>query len=235
MLPALSIQIVGSEQLASEIKKYGEPVVTPTDVVPRGSETFEFEKWTFKLVTPVNFAHSGADSYILAPDGVIKYVDFNYPGRLPLAYISSSQSITGWIEFLRHVLGEEWIFADLGHANVGNKADIQLTFDYLSDLYDAYFTVVAPVWEKGKYFEPGLMVKSPDDSAGVFWENIVNVSAEKMAHEVYEKWKDQLHAEVIRSHAYKVFEDAFLHYNWSNNHGIRPDFSPIDPSSRNRN
>ena len=108
-----------------------------------------FEDFTFVLGTPVASAHSAADSYVLTPDGVIMYADFNYPGRVPLAYISSSYNITGWIDFLRHVLGEDWQFANLAHANVGYKKDIEKTFAYLSDLYDAFETEIFPGWANG--------------------------------------------------------------------------------------
>ena len=84
-----------------------------------------FESFEFILATPIVAAHSAADSYVLTPDGVIMYVDFNYPGRVTLVYISSSYDITGWIDFLRHALGEDWQFANLGHANIGYKRDIE--------------------------------------------------------------------------------------------------------------
>lgn len=229
----LELRVIGSEKLAREVKRYQDPIVAPTETVPTSRETFRFETWDFKLVTPVETAHSGADSYIITPDGVIKYVDFNYPGRLPLAFISSSQSITGWIEFLRHAAGEDWQFADLGHANVGYKKDIDLTFEYLNDVYNAFFTAIAPMWERGEFFRAGYIISSPEDTAGIFWHNFVDTATDKMVDVVKEKWKDVQHAEVLRSHNYKVFEDAFLHYNAIDNPSVRPIFTPISPSERN--
>ncbi len=227
----IELRIIGSERLAHQIKRYKNSLATPTEIVPQEKETFKFEKWTFKFVTPVEWGHSGADSYIITPDGVIKYVDFNYPGRLPLAYISSSQSITGWIEFLRHVKGEDWQFADLGHANIGYKKDIDLTFEYLKDLYDAFFEVASPAWNSGAYLQPGVAMQ-PGDSSGIFWGNVVDSMTETVAKTVFDKWKMVVHAEVIRSHAYKVMEDAFLHYNVGHDPSVRPDFTPIDPAAR---
>ena len=52
-----------------------------------------------------------------------------------------------------------------------------------------------------------------------------------MAAKVYPKWKHLPQSEVIRSHAYKVFEDAFLNYN-AEVGALRPDFSPIAPAKK---
>lgn len=52
-----------------------------------------------------------------------------------------------------------------------------------------------------------------------------------MARKVYPKWKHLPQSEVIRSHAYKVFEDSFLNYNPEVG-ATRPDFAPIVPASR---
>lgn len=224
----IELRIVASESAAREIAAHQNNVEPPTEVLADGRSTFQFEQWEFVLGTPVVSAHSAADSYVLTPDGVIMYVDFNYPGRVPLAYVSSSINITGWVDFLRHVLGEEWTFANLGHANVGYKRDIERTFDYLGDLYDAYATEIYPRWARGEAIQKGVEVNGPGLTAGVFWGNYVDESAEIMARKVYPGWKSVPQSEVIRSHAYKVFEDAFLNYNPEVG-ALRPNFDPITP------
>ncbi len=224
----IELRIIASESAAREIKIHKNNIAPPTEVVADGRSTFQFEKWEFVLGTPVVSAHSAADSYVLTPDGVIMYVDFNYPGRLPLGYISSSHNITGWVDFLRHVQGEEWTFANLGHANVGYKRDIEKTFAYLSDLYDAFLTEILPDWNTGRAIAEGVKRQGPGLTAGVFWSNYVDASAETMAKKVYPKWKDAGQVEVIRSHAYKVFEDSFLNYN-AEVGALKPDFTPIPP------
>ena len=49
-----------------------------------------------------------------------------------------------------------------------------------------------------------------------------------MAKKVYPKWQHVGQSEVIRSHAYKVFEDSFLNYNPEEN-VVRPLFTAIEP------
>ncbi len=220
----IDLRIIASASAAREIAAHQNNVAPPTEVIPDGRGKFSFEDWEFVLGTPVVSAHSTADSYVLTPDGVITYVDFNYPGRVPLGYISSSHNITGWVDFLRYVLAEDWQFANLGHANVGYKRDIDRTFEYLSDLYDAYASEVLPAWEHGEAFR---RFAGPTHTAGVFWSNFVDDAAQKMAAKVYPKWRDVAQSEVIRSHAYKVFEDAFLNYNPSEG-VVKPDFRPLD-------
>ena len=224
----MALRIVASASAEREIKAHQNNVAPPTEVVADGRSTFNFEKWEFIIGTPVVSGHSAADSYVLTPDGVVMYVDFNYPGRAPLAYISSSFNITGWIDFLRHVLGEDWQFANLGHANIGYKKDIERTFEYLGDLYDAYMTEIAPRWASGEAIGESQATNGPGLTAGLFWGNYVDESAERMAAKVYPKWKHLPQSEVIRSHAYKVFEDAFLNYNPEVG-ALGPDFSPIAP------
>ena len=75
-------------------------------------------------------------------------------------------------------------------------------------------------------------MQSPTDAAAIYWGNTVDIATAQMAQKVYGKWKDTQHAEVIRSHCYKVFEDAFLHYNLANDPSVRPDFTPISPAAR---
>ena len=224
----VELRIVASESAAREISIHQNNVAPPTEIVANGRTTFSFEGRDFILGTPVASAHSPADSYVLNPDGVITYVDFNYPGRLPLAYISSSHDITGWVNFLRHVLGEDWDYAVLGHANVGYKRDIRQTFAYLDDLYDAFNTLILPDWSTGKSIGEAVQKNGPGLTAGVFWGNYVEQSTETVAQAVYPRWKHLAHSEVIRSHAYKVFEDVFLNYN-PEVQSVKPQFDPIAP------
>lgn len=224
----IELRIIASASAAREIAAHQQNVAPPTEVIPDGRSTFRFENFEFVLGTPVVSAHSAADSYVLTPDGVVTYVDFNYPGRVPLAYVSSSYNMTGWIDFLRHVLGEGWRYANLGHANVGYKRDIKKTFAYLEDLYDVFASDIAPAWATGAAIGAGVQQHGPGLTAGVFWGNYVEASAEIMAQKVYPKWQKVAHSEVIRSHAYKVFEDAFLNYNPEVG-AIKPRFDPIKP------
>ena len=224
----VELRIVASESAAREISIHQNNVAPPTEIVANGRTTFSFEGRDFILGTPVASAHSPADSYVLNPDGVITYVDFNYPGRLPLAYISSSHDITGWVNFLRHVLGEHWDYAVLGHANIGYKRDIRQTFAYLEDLYDAFNTLILPDWSTGKSIGEAVQKNGPGLTAGVFWGNYVEQSTETVAQAVYPRWKHLAHSEVIRSHAYKVFEDVFLNYN-PEVQSVKPQFDPIAP------
>ena len=222
------LRIITSASAAREIKAHQNNAAPPTEILADGRSKFMFEDFEFVMGTPIVAAHSAADSYIRTPDGVIMYADFNYPGRVPLAYVSSSYNMTGWIDFLRHVLGEKWQVANLAHGNVGYKKDIELTFAYLGDLYDAYMTEIAPSWSTGSAIGGALAKQGPGLTAGVFWGNYVDESAEIMARKVHPKWKHVGQSEMIRSHAYKVFEDAFLNYNPEVD-VVKPLFSPILP------
>ncbi len=115
--------------------------------------------------------------------------------------------------------------------NVGYKRDIVKTFDYLEDLYDVFMTDIATSWATGKAIGDSIATNGTGLTAGLFWGNYVDQSAEYMARKVYPKWKHVGQSEVIRSHAYKVFEDSFLNYNLEEG-VVKPKFTPIIPTTR---
>ena len=109
----ISLRIIASESANQEVISHKRNALKPTDVIPDGHATFQFEGQTFRHVTPAKVAHTGADSYTITPDGVAHVVDFFYPGILPLAQTSGVKDQAGYILFLRHLLGEDWTFANL--------------------------------------------------------------------------------------------------------------------------
>lgn len=215
----IELRIIGSQNCAKEIKRYKYSMLMPTEIVPNGRQTFEFEGQTFKFVTPVDWAHCGADSYIITPDGVIQFVDFVYPAQLPMCDISGVQNMTGYIEFLRYVAGEpDWQFANLGHGNVGSRTDVERTLEYFQDLY----TAMMASW---KGFNPMGLQRFKGEIPGVFIRNLFDHGAEQLAMQMKEKWSRFPHWEVSRDHAEKVMWDVVLNYDHKRK--IIPDFDPI--------
>lgn len=223
----MDLRIIASEQCVREIKRYKNSVRMPTEVVPSTRNTFTFEGHIFKHVTPSDWAHSGADSYIITPDGVAMIVDFFYPGYLPLAEVSGVQNMTGYIEALRHLSGEDWQYANLGHANVGYKKDLSQTLEYLEDLYNAAYEI----WPG---FAPeGLVPFYAGNHVGVMIRNLFDMAVQQMALSVKDKWSHLPHWEVARDHAAKVLWDFSLNYDYTSAREIgdklraMPDFDPI--------
>ena len=49
--------------------------------------------------------------------------------------VSVVQNLTEYLEFVRHIAGEpDWVYANLGHSNVGNSEDVMRTLEY----FEAY-------------------------------------------------------------------------------------------------
>ena len=65
---------------------------------------------------------------------------------------------------------------------------------------------------------------------GVFWGNYLDATSEPMAQKNSDKWQSMPHSEVVRRHAYKVFEESFLNHNFAENPHLRPDLNPICPA-----
>ena len=73
------------------------------------------------------------------------------------------------------------------------------------------------------------MAIGSQDTVGVFWGNDLDASSAPMAQKNSGKWPNMPHAEVVRRHAYKVFEASFLNHNIAENPDVRPDLCPIAP------
>ncbi len=215
-----ALRIIGSERAVREMKRYKMPVPQPTEVLPDGRRTFDFEGRTFKFVTPADWAHCGADSYVITPDKVIMFVDFVYPQRLPMAKFSGVENMNGYVEFLRYVAGEQWDFACYGHDNVGHKKDVLMTLDYIKDLYTTFFNFARMAWNP-KAFE------GSKDHVGVFIRNTFDGVSGMVAAAMKAKWGKFPHYEIARDHAVEVMWDGFLNYDFLLHPEIKPDFTPI--------
>ena len=215
----ITVRIISSENGVREIARYKHSVEPPTEIIANGRGEFTFEQWTFKYVTPVDWAHTGADSYTITPDGVLHVVDFFYPGRLPLLEVSGVQNMTGFIEFCRYVAGEQdWQFANLGHANIGYRKDVLLTLEYFQDLYSHGSRVF-------KGFRPMDFQNFKGQNTAVMLRLMFDGAAAQLTQLVAAKWNHYPHWEVARDHADKVLWDLALNYNYHDN--VLPDFTPI--------
>lgn len=183
-------RVIASDRFVRESRKYQLPVPQPTEVLPTPRASFSFDDKDFKLVTPVEWGHSGADSYILFPDKVITFVDFVQAGRLPLLDVSGVQNMRGYINFLRHVMGEDWDYANVGHQNVGSKLDGARTLEYFEDLYEAWFELRIPLLGLP---ELARRAKAQDEHVGVFLRNFFDRVAVEVVLKVQNKWGDQPH------------------------------------------
>lgn len=78
------VRIIGSDRLVEAMDRYQPVVPRPSEIIPAPGGHFTFDDSRFKLATPVDVAHSTADSYVLFRDGVKPFIDFVYANRLPL-------------------------------------------------------------------------------------------------------------------------------------------------------
>ncbi len=222
------LRIIGSEASTREIGRHKNMIPMPTEVIPDGYSTFTFEGETFRYVTPVNVAHTGADSYTITPDGVAHVVDFFYPGILPLAQTSGVKDLTGYINFLRAFMGEDWDFVNLGHDNVGYKSDLAMTLEYHQDLFAAAYE-----------FWPGFGAEGLQPFrgqwAGLIIRNLFDQVTTAIAEAQREKWGHLPQWEVAWDHAHMVLWDFALNWDYegARRDGDRsraiPDFTPIPP------
>ena len=223
---SIDLRIITSEQGLTEIRRY-RSLPEPTQVLPNGRATFFFEDFEFVYATPVRWAHTGADSYTITPDGVVTFIDFVYPGALPFQEVSVVQNLTGYLEFVRHIAGEpDWVYANLGHSNVGNREDLMRTLEYFEDLYTNWVKLIGPKSHDPYPGEQGVT------NTAVSLKKFFDQSAEELSNSMKEKWGTFSQFEVVRDHATEVHKDMYLNYApWL---GAIPEFTPIEPKHMTR-
>lgn len=220
-----TLRVIATDQFVEASALYKQPIPQPTEIIETPVGYFEFDGKKFKVGTPVTVAHSMADSYVLFPDKVMTFIDFIYPGRLPLHDFSGVQNMTGYITFLRHVLGEDWKVANTGHVNVAHRKDLEFTLEYTKDIYDAWFESIRRNWNTPAF----VRAKAKGDYVAVWLRNTFDRVAYEVAAELEPKYGKYPHFELAIDHALKVQWDGFLHYDHTNHPEIRPDFTPITP------
>lgn len=217
------LRIVGSERIVQAMDNYQQALPRPTEVVKGKAGYFDFDGENIKLATPVDVAHSTADSYVLFPDRTIMFVDFVHADRLPIHDISGAQNMNGYVTFLRHVAGEQWDFANFAHINIGSRQDLELTMQYIEDLYDAWFEVMPENWNIPAF----ARAKLQNDFIGIWLRNVFDRVAYEMAVKLEPKYGHMPQFELAIDHALKIMWDAYLHYDFVNRPDVRPKFTPI--------
>ncbi len=218
-----TLRIIATDQFVQASELYQQRIPKVTEVVDTPVGYFEFDNKRFKMGTPVSVAHSMADSYILFPDRTITFIDFVYAARLPLHDFSGVQNMTGYITFLRHVLGEEWDLANTGHVNPTSREDVEMTLQYTKDLFDAWFETITDNWGVPTF----LRGKAKNDYVAVWLRNTFDKVAYEMAAKLEPKYGHLPHFELALDHALKVQWDGFLHYDFTHHPDVRPEFTPI--------
>lgn len=228
-----NLEIIASQWAADEIAMFGYPIAAPTKTVKERYGNFKFEQWKFRMGTPVNVAHTPADSYIVTPDRVMHVVDFVHAGRLTFLEASVVQNLDGFVLFLRHLAGEEgnYDFLNPGHLNVAYPRDVSRALDYYRAMYLAW-------WESVQELPMEDFVDPTQDNAVVWLRNYFDAVAEKMFHKLAPDFGHIRFFEVARDHASKVHENQFLHrlsgvappnFGPSPAYPPIPSFDPIPP------
>ncbi len=225
----IEVRVIGSTATAREIRDYRMPIPLPTETLLVGRQTFQFDGKPFIYNTPTTWAHTGADAYTITPDGVAHVVDMFYGNRLPLHDYSGVQNMKGWIIFLRHLAGEQWKFANIGHVNVASRPGIMRSLQYTKDLYDAWFEVAPKYWNRD--FFPHAEVG--ESYVATFLRNLFDKISFEVALKLKPKYGHLPHWTLSHDHAMKVQWDLFLNYSFLDRPDIRPDFTPIKPSKVN--
>ena len=223
----VDVKVIGTERMVREMDRYQMPLPRPNVIVDDGRTTFEFDGKEFIYATMADWAHTGADAYVITPDKVLTVVDIFYGNRLPLHDYSGVQNMNGWVEVMRHMAGEEWNVASIGHVNVAHRQGMLRSLEYTNDVYDAWFRVAPKFWDRN-FFPHG---KVGESYVATFLRNLFDKICFEVALELKPKWGHLPHWTLAHDHAMQVQWDLFLNYRFKGNPEIRPSFEPIMPEA----
>jgi glyoxylase-like metal-dependent hydrolase (beta-lactamase superfamily II) len=217
-----NMRIIASRWYDDEVRINRLPLVRPTRKIRARFGGFYFEGERFTFNTPVRSAHTSADSYIITPDRVLMAVDIVQSDRLPFIEMSVARDMFGYIQFLRFLAGEaeagNWEVANWGHFNIGYPRDVQMTLEYIEDLFAA--------WTFAFLGNPIEQFLDPEDplselNIGVLLRNFFDRIAEDMAFVMAglpqpsrpdRLWGDTRFFELVRDHGARIHELKFLSF-----------------------
>jgi len=222
----IDVKIIGTQRTIREMDRYQMPLPRPNVIVDDGRATFEFDGEEFVYASVTDWAHTGADAYVITPDKVLTVVDIFYGNRLPLHDFSGVQNMNGWVQIMRHLAGEDWDVANIGHVNVAQRQGLLRSLEYTKDIYDTWFRVAPKFWDRN-FFPHGAVGES---YVATFLRNLFDKICFEVALELKPKWGHLPHWTLAHDHAMKVQWDLFLNYRFKDEPDIRPSFEPIKPS-----
>ena len=128
------LRIVGTEAARRQIKRYGERIPVPTEIIAVPWGQFEFEGMVVEVGTPAA-GHSTDNSWILLRDEkVLHNVDLVHPGLLEFPGFGWAEDLLGYEESVGELLTIDWEILVAGHNNIGAREDVQLVADYFDDV-----------------------------------------------------------------------------------------------------
>jgi glyoxylase-like metal-dependent hydrolase (beta-lactamase superfamily II) len=221
----VEVNILGTQRMIREMDRYQMPLPRPNVLLDDGRTHFEFDGKSFIYATVADWAHTGADAYVITPDKVLTIVDIFYGNRLPLHDFSGVQNMNGWVEIMRHLAGEDWVVANIGHVNVAHREGLLRSLEYTKDVYDTWFRVAPKYWSRD-FFPHASMGES---YVATFLRNLFDKICFEVALELKPKWGHLPHWTLAHDHAMKVQWDLFLNYRFRENPEIRPSFEAVVP------
>jgi glyoxylase-like metal-dependent hydrolase (beta-lactamase superfamily II) len=164
----------------------GGPVPTPTTIVAK-EHTIEAGGKTIKLQT-MNHGHSHGDMIAYLPETkIIMAVDFTWPAAVPWVRLGDAVSVAGFMEQNKTLLSYDFDKLVAGHfAVVGNKADVEATLSYLTDLKASSIAALQSVSVQAIGQELGGYDTFPLMDA--YFQRVIEVASEP----VMAKWNGKL-------------------------------------------
>lgn len=133
------INIVSNQAVADQIKRYGNRIPVPTQIIDNRGGEFEFEGTSVEILLPeLGGGHSPDNSIIYLPEEkVLHYVDIIHPELLFPYFSLGVYDVLAMKKSLQQTLNMEWDYVNGGHGNIGSKQDVKALLEYMDDLKSA--------------------------------------------------------------------------------------------------
>ncbi len=225
-----NVDIVMSRWAADSLVVFDQPTRPPegydqtregnnSTVLRCRNDYFWFEDtYKFTMNTPVDVAHTPADSYIITPNKVLMAVDFVHPnGRVPFVDNSVSLDSHGNQLFLRFLLGEweagNWEVANWGHFNTGHVRDVVRVLEFDQDM--------ARLWAEAinREFLPKF-IKSGETSLIAAFTKFYDAVPQYICERLNDKWHNSRFFEGCAEIVHEFSKSYFLRKLNGNEHNI---------------
>lgn len=130
-----SLRIIASAKVAEQIKRYGTPVPSPTEVIEDDPGVVSFEGLRIHVQSTGDSHAPDNSMFLLEQEQVLHYVDSVEPEDLiPYFRLGGILEVGSTTDSLRRSLDMDWRFLSAGHGNVGSKKDIDKHLELIADI-----------------------------------------------------------------------------------------------------
>lgn len=145
----VKLEIIASTESANIIKK-NKKIPTPTKLISLDKGSFQFEGVTVSVQgLKSTLAKHDSAIWIIEQEKVAHQPHLLNPDQVPFMTFAGAKSYNSYKMQLAEVQSYDWTFLSSGHGDIGTKADVKFTEQYVLDMEQAVRAAYKEYREKG--------------------------------------------------------------------------------------